>query len=60
MKNFQALAIGVIAGLVVSNICCEKSPKPCPKPQPCEDRCKPCEQQQKIACKKCYYKRYYR
>ena len=58
MKNFEALAVGVIAGLVVSSFCCDK-PKPCPKPLPCKE--KPvCEEKRKPDCKKCYYQRYCR
>ncbi|MBR2385454.1 MAG: hypothetical protein IKA99_07615 [Clostridia bacterium] len=61
MKNFEALAVGVVAGLVVSSICCEKpKPKPCTKRLPCEEEIPPCPPPQKPNCKKCYYQRYYR
>ena len=61
MKSFEALAVGVIAGLVVSSLCCnEKSQSsPCKKPLPrCEEN--GCCEIKKPDCKKCYYKRYYR
>ena len=58
MKNFEALAVGVIAGLVVSSICCDKPKKPC-NPPPCKEEKPPCIKP-KPDCNKCYYQRYYR
>ena len=60
MKNFEALAVGVIAGLVVSSICCDKDKKPCEKKCPKEESVSPCDIASKPKCKKCYYQKYYR
>ncbi|MBR2336512.1 MAG: hypothetical protein IKA61_01010 [Clostridia bacterium] len=70
MKNFEALAVGVIAGLAVSCLCQPKptkaKPKPCEKGcEPCKTHCRckatnPCRIGDKSDCKKCYYQRYYR
>lgn len=58
MKSFEALAVGVIAGLVVSSICNDKPKNPC-KPPPCKDQRPPCPKP-KPDCNKCYYQRYCR
>ena len=58
MKSFEALAVGVIAGLVVSAICCDTNKKPC-KPPPCKEEKQPC-MKLKPNCTKCYYQRYCR
>ena len=57
MKNFEALAIGVIAGAIVSSICCDKKVEQSKKPTPCPKETSPCIK--KPDCKKCYYQRYY-
>ena len=60
MKNFEALAVGVIAGIVASAICCDKDKKPCPPRCPKEESVPPCDIPQPPKCKKCYYQKYYR
>lgn len=53
MKNFEALAVGVIAGLVVSSVCCDKKPAPKPVP-PKKDEGRIPQNKCKCADKYCY------